>query len=108
MTTTPNPGPTRAPEGFGIDPRIGAAATKTPAASREDYRPQAILKLQPRYSFDYRVRYEPQLNLNNNSQKVNSVILISTFLVQNGISKTAVPIYFDIRTIWEPPIKPSA
>ena len=53
MTTTP-------PR---IDPRLGAAALRAPAASREDSRPQAILKLQPRNSFNYRVRYEPQLNL---------------------------------------------
>ena len=52
MTTTP-------PK---IDLRLGAAALRAPAASREDSRPQAILKLQPRNSFDYRVRYEPQLN----------------------------------------------
>ena len=51
MTTTP-------PR---IDPRLGAAALRAPAASREDSRPQAILKLQPRNSFDYRVRYEPQM-----------------------------------------------
>ena len=51
MTTTP-------PR---IDPKLGAAALRAPAASREDSRPQAILKLQPRNSFDYRVRYEPQL-----------------------------------------------
>ena len=51
MTTTP-------PR---IDPRLGAAALRAPAASREDSRPQAILKLQPRNSFDYRVRYESQL-----------------------------------------------
>ena len=60
MTTTPNPGPTRAPGGFGIDSRIGAATTRAPAASREDYRPQAILKFQLHNSFDYRVCYEPQ------------------------------------------------
>ena len=51
MTTTP-------PR---INPRLGAAALRAPAASREDSRPQAILKLQPRNSFDYRVRYKPQL-----------------------------------------------
>ena len=49
------------PGGLGIDPRIGAAALRTPAASWEDSRPHAILKLQPRNSFDYRVSYEPQL-----------------------------------------------
>ena len=52
MTTTP-------PR---IDPRLGAAALRAPAASMVDSRPQAILKLQPCNSFDYRVRYEPQLN----------------------------------------------
>ena len=51
MTTTP-------PK---IDLRLGAAALRAPAASREDFHSQAILKLQPRNSFDYRVRYEPQL-----------------------------------------------
>ena len=50
MTTTP-------PR---IDPRLGAAALRAPAASMVDSRPQAILKLRPRNSFDYRVRYEPQ------------------------------------------------
>ena len=52
MTTTP-------PR---IDPRLGAAALRAPAASMVDSRPQAILKLRPRNSFDYRVRYEPQPN----------------------------------------------
>ena len=51
MTTTP-------PR---IDPRLGAAALRAPAASREDSRPQVILEFQPRNSFDYRVCYEPQL-----------------------------------------------
>ena len=49
------------PRGVEIDPRLGAAALRAPAASKEDFHPQAILKLQPRNSFDYRVRYEPQL-----------------------------------------------
>ena len=48
------------PEEFEIDSRIGAAAPRAPAASKENSRPQAILKFQPRNSFDYRVRYEPQ------------------------------------------------
>ena len=51
---------TASPEGFGIDPRIGAAALRAPAASMVDSHPQAILKLRPRNGFDYRVRYEPQ------------------------------------------------
>ena len=53
MTTTP-------PR---INPRLGAAALWAPAASREDSRPQAILKLQSCNSFHYRVRYEPQPKL---------------------------------------------
>ena len=51
MTTTP-------PK---IDLRLGAAALRAPAASRKDSRPQAILKYQPRNSFNYRVCYKPQI-----------------------------------------------
>ena len=54
MTTTLPPGPTRTPWGFGIDPRLGAADLRAPAASREDSRPQAILKLLCPSSLDYR------------------------------------------------------
>ena len=52
MTTTP-------PR---IDPRLDAAALRAQAASREDSRPQAIIKFQSRNRFDYRVNYKPQLN----------------------------------------------
>ena len=48
-------------EGFEIDSRIGAATPRAPAASKENPRPQAILKFQPCNSFDYRVHYEPKL-----------------------------------------------
>ena len=51
MTTTP-------PR---TDPRLGAAALRAPAASKEDSRPQAILKFQPRNGCDNRIRYESQL-----------------------------------------------
>ena len=44
MTTTPPLGPTHNPWGFGIDPRLAAAALRAPAASKEDSHPQAILK----------------------------------------------------------------
>ena len=45
-----------APPGFFlIDPRLGAAALRAPAASKENTNPQAILKFEPRNS------YEPQL-----------------------------------------------
>ena len=45
------------PEGFEIDSRIGAAAPRAPAASKENSCPQAILKLHRPSSFDYRVRH---------------------------------------------------
>ena len=46
-----------------INPRLGAAALRAPAASWEDSRPRAILKLQPRNSLDYRVHYRFQPNV---------------------------------------------
>ena len=46
MTTTP-------PR---IDPRLGAAALRAPAASKVDYRPQAILKFHRPSSLDYIAR----------------------------------------------------
>ena len=46
-----------------IDPSLGAAALRVPAASREDSHPQVILKFLPLNSFDYRVRYEPKFVL---------------------------------------------
>ena len=66
MNTTLPPGPIRTPGGFGIDPRLGAAALRAPAASKEDSRPHAILKFQPRNCFDCRVCYEPQLSNESN------------------------------------------
>ena len=50
MTTTP-------PR---IDPRLGAAALRAPAASMVDSRPQAILKLRPRNSLHYSTHYRCQ------------------------------------------------
>ena len=47
MTTTP-------PR---IDPRLGAAALRAPAASKEDSRAQAILKFHLPSSLDYRARH---------------------------------------------------
>ena len=58
MTTTP-PHDQPAPPGWcRIDPGLDAAATRVPAAFREDSHPQAIFKFQPCKSFDYRVHYE--------------------------------------------------
>ena len=50
MTTTP-------PR---IDPRLGAAALRAPAVSKEDSCPQAILKFRPPSSLDYKARHGPQ------------------------------------------------
>ena len=60
MTTALPPGPTSTPRGmgFGIDPRLGVAALRAPAASKEDYRPQAILRLHHPNRLDYRGRHE--------------------------------------------------
>ena len=40
MTTTSSPGPTRNPEVFVINPRLGLVTPRAPAASREDSCPQ--------------------------------------------------------------------
>ena len=53
MTTTP-------PR---INARLGAATLRAPAASREDSRPQAILKLHRSGSLDYKARHGLQVNL---------------------------------------------
>ena len=79
MTSTPPPWPTCTPGWCRIDPGLGAAATRVPAASREDSRPQAIFKFQPRNSFDYRFRYEPQLNCSS----VNHLKFSKPFSDQN-------------------------
>ena len=50
------------PEGFEIDSRIGAAAPRAPAASKEDSRPQAILKFHRPSSLDYRARHRLPVN----------------------------------------------
>ena len=50
MTTTP-------PR---TDPRLGAAALRAPAASKEDSRLQAILKFHRFSSLDYKARHGPQ------------------------------------------------
>ena len=66
MTTTLPPG------GFGIDPRIGAAALRAQAASKEDSRPQAILKFHHTSSLDYKARHGLLVNF-----------CISTYLIKN-------------------------
>ena len=46
MTTTQPQGPTCTPGGFGIDPRLGAAALRAPAASLSNPQIPASQKLQ--------------------------------------------------------------
>ena len=48
------------PGGFGIDSRIGAAAPRAPAASKENSCPQAILKFRPPSNLDYKAHHGPQ------------------------------------------------
>ena len=43
--------------GFRIDPLLSAVTLRAPAASREDSRPQAILKFHCSSSLDYRARH---------------------------------------------------
>ena len=62
MTTTLPSDPRCTPGWCKIDSRLGSAATRVPAASREDSYPQAIFKIQLGNSFDYRFLYKPQLN----------------------------------------------
>ena len=57
MTTIPPQKPTLTPNWVGIDPGLGTVATRVPAASRENSRPQAILKFQRPSSLDYRARH---------------------------------------------------
>ena len=79
MTTTP-------PR---INPRLGAAKLRAPAASREDSRPQAILKLQPCNSFDYRVRYEQQL-----TTYLDVSFVLSNTLFEFRLQKLAENLFF--------------
>ena len=57
MTTTLPQDQPAPQEGFGIDLRLGAAALMAPAASKEDSRPQAILKFHCSSCLDYRAYY---------------------------------------------------
>ena len=57
MTTTPNLGSTRTTREFGIDSRIGADTTRSPVASEEDPRSQAIHKLYQPSSLDSKARH---------------------------------------------------
>ena len=56
----PNQDQPTPPDGFEIDSRIGAAAPRAPAASKEISRPHAILKFRPSSSLDYKARHGPQ------------------------------------------------
>ena len=50
-------------EGFEIDSKLGAVPLRAPEASREDLRPQAILKIHRPSSLDYRASHVFQVNL---------------------------------------------
>ena len=62
------------PGGFGIDSRIGAAAPRAPAASKENSRPQAILKLHSLSSLDYRARHGLPV-----TNKCENIVQIKTY-----------------------------
>ena len=47
-------------KGSSIDHGLSADTTEASAVLQKDSRPQAILKLQPPNSLDYRICYEPQ------------------------------------------------
>ena len=75
MTTTP-------PR---IDPRLGAAALRAPAASREDSRPQAILKLHRPSSLDYRARQGlPVVLQSKNTRPKSKQYLHLVSFISNG------------------------
>ena len=63
MTTPQPPGPIRTQGEVGIEPRLGAAAPRAPAASRGASRSQAILKFHCPSSLDYRARHGPSVNI---------------------------------------------
>ena len=46
-----------------ISPITPIVPPKAPAASREDFRSQAILKFRPRNSFGYRISYKPTMGV---------------------------------------------
>ena len=66
------------PEGFEIDSRIGAATPRAPTVSKEDSRPQAILKFRPPSSLDYKARHGPQTN----SYMLNSKVKFNNYIFQ--------------------------
>ena len=57
------------PEGFKIESKIGAAAPRPPAASKENSCPQAILKFRPSSSLDYKARHGPQTAIEANGHR---------------------------------------
>ena len=57
MTTTRPQDQTAPTGGFGIDPSLGAAALRDPAASKGDSCPQAILRFHRPSSLDYSARH---------------------------------------------------
>ena len=72
---------------FGINSRIGAAATGAPAVSREDYRSQAILKFYHPSSLDYkayhRILVDSDSNIWNISLLCQSFFTMKVFTLIN-------------------------
>ena len=60
--TTPRTNP-QTPREFGVDPRLGAVTLRAPSASREDSRPQTLLKFHRPSSLDYRARHRLPVNI---------------------------------------------
>ena len=71
------------PEGFGIDPRLGAAALRAPAASKEDSRPHAILKFHRPSSLDYRVRHELPIHFHLSVLNYTHMLLVPKRLLNS-------------------------
>ena len=67
MTTIPLQDQPKPQGGWGgIDTRLNVVAKRAPEASRKDSHPQAILKVLPHNSFNYRVTYKLQQKILNN------------------------------------------
>ena len=79
MTDTLPQNQPASPGGFGIDHRLGAAALRAPAASREDSCPQAILKFHHPSSLDYRAHH-----FASNIEGSSKYMFVSVFSLLNS------------------------
>ena len=70
LTSTPTQDQLATPEEFEIDSRIGAA-------SKENSRPQGILKFRPPSSLDYKARHGPQtFLLRLNAKRLTELVYV--------------------------------